>query len=160
MKTELSKGCLIIRDQPLPFWAFYSFFVAGGLLALFLSILEAPSRLALLAGSVIGIGNVAGGLYMIRREPASIVEVDRGSEEIRISRWTPAKTRRHAHPLSALRCADVETSEHTDGGAIYRPRLCLEGSSRIPVSVFWYQRKEPSEAIAREINDFLALPRA
>src|SRR6266498_2866762 len=132
MKTELRNGCLVIRDRPLPFWAFYSFFIAGGLLALFLSVREAPSRWAVFVGAVIGVGNIVGGLYMIRREPASIIELDEASRELRISRWTPVKTRRYAHPLSALRCADVEISEHTNGGAVFRPRLCLEGFAPIP----------------------------
>ena len=42
MKTRLEGNRLIIRDQPFGFWLFYSFFVAGGLMALFLSLSAAP----------------------------------------------------------------------------------------------------------------------
>ena len=32
MKTRLEGNRLVIRDQPLGFWLFYSFFVAGGVI--------------------------------------------------------------------------------------------------------------------------------
>ena len=36
MKTERIAGRLIVRDNPTAFWAFYSFFVMGGITALYL----------------------------------------------------------------------------------------------------------------------------
>jgi hypothetical protein len=63
---------------------FYSFFVAGGLMALVLSLSAAPEWMTTLIGSVIGLGNIAGGLYMIKREPASIVEIDKAAGKVQI----------------------------------------------------------------------------
>jgi len=89
MKTRIEGNRLIIKDQPIGFWLFYSFFVAGGSLVLILSLTTAPDATTSLIGSIIGLGNIAGGLYMIKREPASIVEIDKAAGEIRVRRWYP-----------------------------------------------------------------------
>ena len=54
MKTRLEGNRLIIKDQPLGFWLFYSFFVAGGSIALILSLTGAPDATTTLIGSVMG----------------------------------------------------------------------------------------------------------
>ena len=72
MKARLEGNRLVIIDQPFGFWLFYSFFIVGGSIALILSLTASPNAATTLIGSVIGFGNIAGGLYMIKREPASI----------------------------------------------------------------------------------------
>jgi hypothetical protein len=157
MKTRLEGNRLIIRDQPFGFWLFYSFFVAGGSIALILSLTAAPDATTTLIGSVIGLGNIAGGLYMIKRQPASIVEIDKGAGEIRVCRWYPVGKRQTAYPLSAVSYAEVQITEHSEGGSVYRPRICFGKADSVPVSMFWYQTREPSEAILKEIRTFLGL---
>jgi hypothetical protein len=151
VKTRLEGNRLIIRDQPLGFWLFYSFFVAGGMIALILSLTAAPDPTTTLIGSVIGLGNIAGGPYMIKREPASIVEIDKAAGEIRVRRLYPVGKRHKTYLLSALSSAEVEITEHSEGGSVYRPRLCFGKAEFVPVSMFWYQTREPSEAILKEI---------
>jgi hypothetical protein len=155
VRTRLEGNRLIIRDQPFGFWLYYSFFVAGGSIALILSLTAAPDATTSLVGSIIGLGNIAGGLYMIKREPASIVEIDKASGEIRVRRWYPVANRRRTYSLSALSAAEVEITEHSEGGSVYRPRLCFGRAESVPVSLFWYQTREPSEAILREIRTYL-----
>ena len=92
---------------------------------------------------------------MIRREPASIVVFNPRSHEIRVCRWYPIGKRENVYPISALSIVEVETTEHTDGGSVYRPRLRIGQSEFIPVSVFWYQTMKQSEGIASEIRHFL-----
>ena len=156
VKTRLEGNRLTIRDQPFGFWLFYSFFVAGGLMALFLSLSAAPDTTTAIIGSVIGIGNIAGGLYMIKREPASIVEIDKAAGEIHVRRWYPVGKRQNTYPLSALSVAEVEITEHSEGGSVYRPLLCFDEGESVPVSLFWYQTRESSEAILKEILTFLS----
>jgi hypothetical protein len=103
MKTRLEGNRLIIRDQPFGFWLFYSFFIAGGLMALVLSLSAAPDWTTTIIGSVIGLGNITGGLYMVKREPASIVEIDKASDEVRACRWSPIGKRQKTYPVSAIR---------------------------------------------------------
>jgi hypothetical protein len=155
VKTRLEDNRLIIRDQPFGFWLFYSFFIAGGSIALILSLTASPNATTSLIGSIIGLGNIAGGLYMIKREPASVVEIDKASGEIRVCRWYPVGKRRKTYSLSSLSAVEVEITEHSEGGSVYRPRLCFEKDDFVPVSLFWYQTREPSEAILREIRTFL-----
>jgi hypothetical protein len=157
MKTRLEGNRLIIRDQPFGFWLFYSFFIAGGLMALVLSLSAAPDWTTTIIGSVIGLGNITGGLYMVKREPASIVEIDKASDEVRACRWSPIGKRQKTYPVSALTWVEVEITEHSEGGPVYRPRLCLGKAEFVPVSMFWYQTKEHSEAVVREIQGFLHL---
>jgi hypothetical protein len=143
----------------LGFWLFYSFFIAGGSIALILSLTAAPDATTTLIGSVIGIGNIAGGLYMIKREPASIVEIDKAAGEIRLRRWYLVGRRDKTYSLSALSGAEVEITEHSEGGSVYRPRICFGKAEFVPVSLFWYQTREPSEAILKEIQTFLGANR-
>jgi hypothetical protein len=157
MKTRLEGNRFTIRDQPFGFWLFYSFFIAGGLMALVLSLSAAPDTTTAIIGSVIGLGNITGGLYMIKREPASIVEIDKAAGEIRVRRWYPFAKRQKAYSVSAITGVEVEISEHTEGGSVYRPRLCFGKAEFVPVSMFWYQTREPSEAILKEIQAFLGV---
>jgi phosphate/sulfate permease len=87
MRARLEGNRLIIRDQPFGFWLFYSFFVAGGSIALILSLTAAPDATTSLIGSIIGLGNIAGGLYMIKHEPASIVEIDKENDMVSDLDW-------------------------------------------------------------------------
>ena len=54
VKTRLEGNRLIIRDQPFGFWLFYSFFVAGGSIALVLSLTAAPDSMTALTVSIKG----------------------------------------------------------------------------------------------------------
>jgi hypothetical protein len=157
MKTRIEGDLLIIRDQPFGFWLFYSFFIAGGLMALVLSLSAAPDTTTAIIGSVIGLGNIIGGLYMVKREPASIVEIEKTSGEVRVCRWYPFGKRQRAYSVSAITGVEVEISEHSEGGSVYRPRLCFGKAEFVPVSMFWYQTTDQSEAILREIRTFLGV---
>jgi hypothetical protein len=119
------------------------------------SLTAAPDATTTLIGTVIGLGNIAGGLYKIKREPASIVEIDNAAREIRVCRWYPIGKRHKTYPLSALLAFEVEITEHSEGGSVYRPRLRFGKDEFVAVSLFWYQTREPSEAILKEIRSFL-----
>ena len=82
MRTEIVNGRLVVRDNPTLFWLFYSFFIMGGSTALYLSLSAAPDMLTAVLGATIGLGNLAGGIYMLKREPASVVEIDPSGNEI------------------------------------------------------------------------------
>ena len=94
---------------------------------------------------------------MVKREPASIVEIDKAAGEVRICRWYPFGKRQRAYSVSAITGVEVEISEHSEGGSVYRPRLCFGKAEFVPVSMFWYQTREPSEAILKEIQAFLGV---
>ena len=99
MKTKREEGRLIIRDQPLVFWMFYSCFVFGGLAALILALAYPPDKTTAFFVSIIGIGNIAGGVYMIRREPASILIFDSETGNLLVRRWNPTGRRDSSYPL-------------------------------------------------------------
>jgi hypothetical protein len=157
VRTRLEGNRLTIRDQPFGFWLFYSFFVAGGSIVLVLSLSAAPDTTTAIIGLVIGLGNITGGLYMVKREPASIVEIDKASGEVGVCRWYPFGKRQKAYSVSAITGVEVEISEHSEGGSVYRPRLCFGKAEFVPVSMFWYQTTDQSESILREIRTFLGV---
>jgi hypothetical protein len=157
MRTERKKGRLIIRDQPLVFWMFYSCFVVGGIAALLLVLATTPDTTTALIVSIIGIGNIAGGVYMLRREPASILIFDLASDKLLVRRWHLTGKKDTFYPLSSVSSVEVAMKEHTEGGHVYRPSLCLNESVAIPVSMFWYQTMQKSEVAIKEIRSFLNL---
>lgn len=140
----------------MPFWAFSAFFIAGGLMALYLSVSQAPDLLTAALGSVIGLGNIAGGTWMLRREPASVVEVDPSTNQVRVVRWGLIGRRERIHALDTLAGVDIEVTEHSDGGNVYRPRLSFGTAEHVPVSLFWYQTEAAGRAVVDELKEFLA----
>ena len=80
-------GNLVITEHPVPHWLFYGCFFAGGFVALYLSAAAASDIWQTMIGTLVGLGNIAGGLLMIAREPASRVEVDPAAASIQITRW-------------------------------------------------------------------------
>jgi hypothetical protein len=157
MRTERKQGRLIIRDQPLVFWMFYSCFVVGGIAALILVLKTAPDKVTALVVSGIGIGNIAGGLHMLRREPASILICDPESDRLLVRRRHLTGKRDTVYPLSAVSSVEVVVKEHAEGGHVYRPSLCLNESVAVPVSMFWYQTRDKSDVVVNEVQSFLDL---
>ena len=155
MRTEIVNGRLVVRDNPTLFWLFYSFFIMGGSTAMYLSLSAAPDMLTAALGATIGLGNLAGGIYMLKREPASVVEIDPSGNQVRVVRWGVAGKKETLYPLDTLTAVDIETTEHTDGGHVYRPRLRFGRSQHVPVSMFWYQTEARSKAVVDELNVFI-----
>jgi hypothetical protein len=136
---------------------FYSCFVFGGMAALILVLGTNPDATTALIVSVIGIGNIAGGVYMLKREPASILIFDPESDKLLVRRWHLIGKKDTFYPLSAVSSVEVTMKEHAEGGHVYRPSLCLNESVAIPVSMFWYQTMQQSEVAINEIQSFLNL---
>lgn len=157
MNTTRHNGHLIFTDSPRVFWVFYSCFVLGGITTLVFSLSADPDTMGTVIGVIIGLGNIAGGIYMLWREPSSIVEIDKAVGQVRIIRKWMVGKREATYQLTALTHVEVETDEHTDGGIVYRPRLYFKTGS-VPLSLFWYQNRESSEAVVGEIRDLLKEP--
>jgi hypothetical protein len=155
MRTKIYNGRLTVTDNPYPFWVFYCFFILGGVTALALSLLKAQSTALAVFGSIIGLGNIAGGVYMIHREPSSKVELDRGSNQVRVRRRGIMRRVERSYPLDSLLGAEIETTEHTDGGTVYRPRLRFSTAENVPISMFWYQSAESSQNVVEHLKRFV-----
>ena len=68
MRIKRVGGRVIATDNPALFWVFYSVFISGGMTAVYLSLSAAPSIPIAAVGTLIGLGNIAGGTYMIKRD--------------------------------------------------------------------------------------------
>ena len=150
-----------MRDNPFGFWIFYGTFVIGGCFVVLMMFSESVSGIRLVFGLAIGVGNILGGLLMLKREPASFVAVDQATDEVRVRRWGLLGRSVERYSLGQVERATVETSEHTDGGTVFRPTLLLnEGCDPVPISRFWYQSDGASRQVTEEINRFLSRPSA
>jgi len=158
MRIETGSGRLKISDNPFPFWAFCSMFIVAGVTALTLSLLDTSNPTASVMGCVVGLANIAGPLWMMRREPASVVELDRNADRVSIRRWGVFGRAASSYPLRALLGADLETTEHTDGGTVYRPRLRFSNAESVPVSMFWYQKPDASQDVVDSVKRFSGSP--
>ena len=154
MRVVTGRDRLKISDNPYPMWAFDLVFVLFGVTALTLSVLDTSNPTASIFGSVIGLGNIAAALWMMKREPASVVELDRGADLVSIRRWGLLGRAASSYPLHALLDASVETTEHTDGGPVYRPRLRFSTGESIPVSLFWAQKPNASRNVVAHVKRF------
>jgi len=155
MKCEETAGRLVIRDNPVLFWAFALLFVCSGSGCLYLAWTTVPSLTERMLASLIGVGHLAGGAYMMWSEPASAVEIDPLAGRVRIRRRSPFGARTEERLLSSIAGAEVEVGEHSEGGPVYRPTFRLLSGACTPVSVFWYQQEGASTCIADRINRFL-----
>ena len=154
MRIETGSGRLKISDNPYPMWAFDLVFVLSGVTALTVSLRDTSNSTATIFGIVIGIGNIAAALWMMEREPASVVELDRGSDLVSIRRWGLLGRAASSYPLHELLGASVETTEHTDGGPVYRPRLRFLNGESVPISMFWAQKPNASRDVVDSVKRF------
>jgi hypothetical protein len=91
---------------------------------------------------------------MMKREPASIVELDSDSNQVLVLRWGVMGRAASSYPLHTLLGAEIETTEHTDGGTVYRPGLRFSTSEFVPVSLFWYQTPDSSQDVIVNLERF------
>jgi hypothetical protein len=92
---------------------------------------------------------------MLWKEPASVVKLDVRTGRVEIERWSPFRSQERRVPIASIRRAEIEVSEQTEGGEIYRPALVLCSGERLPSSMFWYPTDEGCAEIANRINEFL-----
>jgi hypothetical protein len=130
-------------------------FLAVGSTILYLAWTGSPDPLTYVIATVIGCSQVACGAYMLWKEPASVVKLDVRAGRVEIERWGPFGSKEQRVPIAAIKRAEIEIGEHTEGGEIYRPALLLRSGERLPSSMFWYPTHEGCAEIANRINEFL-----
>jgi hypothetical protein len=133
---------ITIRDRPAPFWALGLFLLAGGLVAVAMSLglatnagdLEPWERLASIG---IGIGVSAGAFWWLARSPATQVQVDLTRRRVRLVRF--GLSGRWVRQLSFADLASVEVEQGTDdeGGLIWRPAVRLRNGELVRLSELW-----------------------
>jgi hypothetical protein len=153
MTIKRTGDLLEVRDNPAGFWLFYSFFVLGGGVAVVMGLTALSSGWQSILVVIIGMGNIFGGAYMLRREPASIVRIDLRSKTLSIKRWGVFGRSQISHPINVAKEARLDVTEHTDGGSVFRPVLWLTDGSSIPISCFWYQSDAVSRNVVQEVSD-------
>ena len=116
MTIKRTEDFLEVKDNPTVFWLFYSVFVLGGGVVIFMGLTLVNSGWQSILALTIGMGNVLGGAYMLKREPASIFHIDLRSKTLHVTRWGVFGRSQVSHPIDAAREARLDVTEHTDGG--------------------------------------------
>ena len=116
---------------------------------------SAPDLTTCVIATVIGFAAVAGALWQYSREPASAVELDAALRKVYIRRCGLFGRKVEERAFSEIAAVELEVGEHSEGGAIHRPVLRLRSGEQTPISMFWYQTRDPSEMVVARIEDFL-----
>jgi len=155
MRLHQQRGRLIVRDLPALAWAGHAIFIVGGLLVIALTWAGSSDPSVYSLGLALGLTNILGGLYLMARHPASIVELNPDCGEVRVRRWSPGWKRSHWYSLAALAGVEVEYSERSGGAKRYRPSLRFGGSELVPVSQSWCRGRDACDVVAQRINGYL-----
>ena len=67
MKVETIGERMLVKDNPFLFWFFYSIFVIAGAFCLYMMLSLSPKGFYSLFGILLGIGNIIGGVFMLKR---------------------------------------------------------------------------------------------
>ena len=163
MRITQSGLRLVAKDTPGCLWLFGLVFVSSGTFVL----ASAPfspewadftgwERTAILA---IGIAHLGAGLFLIRRTPATVLELDRargtGTHRLRHPgdrAWTVTQFR-----LADLRDIDVLQSADSDGDPAYTVRLVLTDGRELKLHGATMSSKAPAERKAADIRGFMEL---
>ena len=163
MRITQSDLRLVARDTPGCLWLFGLMFVASGTFVLASAPFSkewagfvALERTTILA---IGIAHLAVGLFLIRRTPATVLELDRtrglGVHRLRHPgdrEWTVTQFR-----LADLRDVDVLQSRDSDGDPAYTVRLVLADGRQLKLHCATMAAKAPAEAKAGQVRRFMEL---
>lgn len=152
MKITKDGETTLVEDSPFIFWAFYLVFVVGGIAVLYGVFRLSEERTHLVLGVLVGLGNILGGLHMLRKEPASVVKANHHDYSVSVRRWGFFGRSAKNYAAEQIDRAKVEVSEHTDGGNVYRPVFVLADGKSLPISCFWYQSKIRSQIVVEELN--------
>ena len=142
MQLARRPGYLTLRDRAAPFWGLGFLLLAGGVLAVAMSLglasnagdLGAWERLASIA---IGLGVIAGALWWLARSPATKVELDLARRRIRVVRVGLRGRQVRELSFDELDGVEVEQSRDTDGGTVWRPVVRLRTGAVLLLSELW-----------------------
>jgi hypothetical protein len=131
-----------IRDQAAPFWALGLFLFAGGMLAIAMGLglagnaseLEPWERLVSIG---LGLGVSAGALWWLARSPGTKVQIDLTQRSMRLVRWGILGRQVRQLSFDQLESAEVEQSEDSDGGMVWRPAVRLRSTEVVLLSALW-----------------------
>src|SRR5687768_5269312 len=135
-------GRAFLRDRPGPFWMVGLFLLAGGALAIGMSLGLAGNGDELkpwerLASAAVGLGVAAGGLWWRAQTPTTKVELALTRRSLRLVRWGILGREVRQLPFDQLESAVVEEGDDGDGGKVWRPIVRLRYGGVLPLSLLW-----------------------
>jgi hypothetical protein len=154
VRIKRDPGRITIRDRPGPFWALGLFLLAGGLLAVAMSLglatnagdLEPWERLVSIA---LGLGVSTGALWWLARSPASLVEVDLTRRRFRLLRVGLRGRMVRQFSFDDLAGIEIEQGTDDEGGRVWRPTARLRSGELVRLSELWsHDQAEVAEGTA------------
>ena len=91
---------------------------------------------------------------MMKREPASIVELDRSSNQVLVRRWGIMGRAASSYPLHALLGAEIESTQANGWRPGLPPKVAVLDVGVVPVSMFWYQKRSLSQHVVDQLERF------
>jgi hypothetical protein len=142
VRIQRNGGQITIRDRPAPFWALGLFLLAGGMVAVAMSLglaknagdLEPWERLASIG---VGVGVSLGALWWLARSPATRVQLDPTRRRMRLVRFGLSGRRVRQLSFDDLSSVEVEQGIDDEGGFVWRPALRLRSGEQVLLSELW-----------------------
>jgi hypothetical protein len=163
MRIQREGGQVWLRDQAAPFWALGVFLLVGGALGIAMPLGLAQNAGALklwerLASGGIGLGVFAGALWWLARSPGTRVRLDLSRRSLRLVRWSIVGREVKELPFDELAGTEVEESEDSDGGKVWRPAVRLRGGAVVPLSQLWTHDERGVRAAVAAVAELCRLP--
>ena len=162
MRITREGGQVFLRDRPGLFWALGLFLVAGGALAIAMSLGLARNADELktwerLASAVVGAGVSAGGLWWLAQNPTTNVELDLTRRSLRLVRWGILGREMRQLPFDQLESAVVEEGDDGDGGKVWRPTVRLRYGGVMPLSLLWSHDEPGIRSVVSTVTEVCGL---
>jgi hypothetical protein len=163
MRIQHEGGQVWLRDHVAPFWALGAFLFAGGALGigLPLGLAENAGELRLwerFASGAIGLGLCSGAFWWLARSPGTKVHLDLTRRSLRLVRWSILGREVRELPFDELAGTNVQESEDSDGGKVWRPALRLRGGDVLLLSELWSHDERGVRATVDAVAEFCRLP--
>jgi hypothetical protein len=150
-------GILLGRDSPglhwllgLLFLGVGAFFVLGPL-ALFHDRTTVGWPVRALSALLGGAGVVTG-LWVLHRSPQSTLEIDRGSDRVRLRRRGIGSRQKWAWSIRDVDEIRLAESRDDEDSPVFRVQVVLRDGEVVPVSLLWIHGREAAEAVLTRLR--------
>ena len=163
MRITRNAGRITISDQAAAFWLLGLFLLAGGVLAVAMSLGLATNagdigpweRLAIIG---VGVGVIAGALWWLWRSPATRVQLDLTRRHLQLVRFGLSGRQVRRLSFDDLEGVDVEQATDDEGGSVWRPALRLRSGQVALLSELWSHDQAAVNEVVAVVAEACRLP--
>lgn len=163
MQITREGGRITLRDRPSPYWALGLFLLAGGVLAVAMSLGLATNAGGLkpwerIVSLIIGLGVSAAALWWLARNPGTEVQLDLTRRSVRLVRRGIRGRQVRQLGFDQLLKVELEQGADNDGDPVWRPALRLRTGELVPLSQLWSHDQAGARTGVAAVTEACRLP--